>query len=59
MGYLEIIDGSGLKATFDDDGVSVVPTGQAEKCDSCNDDRLLHEGDLLRCYSCGCINRIP
>jgi molybdenum cofactor biosynthesis enzyme MoaA len=59
MGYLEIIDGSGLKATFDDDGVSVVPTGLNEKCDSCNDDRLLHEGDLLRCYSCHTINRIP
>ena len=59
MGYLEIIDGSGLKATFDDDGVSVVPTGLAEKCDACNDDRILHEGDLLKCYNCGCINRIP
>jgi len=59
MGYLEIIDGSGLKATFDDDGVSVIPTGLSEKCDSCNDDRLLREGDLLKCYNCGCINRIP
>jgi hypothetical protein len=57
MGYVEIIDGSGLKATFDDDGVSVTPT--TEKCDACNDDRLLHKGDLLQCYSCGCINRIP
>jgi len=59
MGYLEIPDGSGLKATFNDDGVSVVPTGLAEKCDACNEDRLLHEGDLLRCYSCHSINRIP
>jgi hypothetical protein len=59
MGELIIIDGSGLKATFNDDGVSVVPTGLAEKCDACNDDRLLHEGDLLKCYNCGCINRIP
>ncbi len=29
------------------------------KCDTCNDDRLLHEGDLLRCYVCHTINRIP
>lgn len=57
MGYLEIIDGSGLKATFDDNGVQVEPT--TVRCDCCNDDRLLHEGDLLRCFNCHTINRIP
>jgi len=57
MGYSQIIDGSGLMATFNDQGVTVEPT--TIKCDTCNDDRLLHEGDLLRCYSCHTINRIP
>ena len=57
MGYLEIIDGSGLTASFTDSGVKVEPSTVV--CDNCNDDRLLHEGDLLRCYSCHTINRIP
>jgi len=57
MGYLEIIDGSGLMATFENDVIKVEPT--KVHCDLCNDDRLLNEGDLLRCYSCHAINRIP
>ena len=57
MGELQIIDGSGLTATFTDNGVIIEPS--VEHCELCNDDRLLHEGDLLRCYSCHAINRIP
>ena len=57
MGELQIINGSGLTATFTDDAVKVEPS--MVTCDLCNDDRLLHEGDLLRCYSCHAINRIP
>ena len=57
MGELQIIDGSGLTATFTDSGVTIEPSTVV--CDNCNDDRLLHEGDLLRCYSCHAINRIP
>lgn len=57
MGELQIIDGSGFFLTFTDDGVVVEPS--VVTCDLCNDDRLLHEGDLLRCYSCHAINRIP
>lgn len=57
MGYVEIIDGSGLMATLENDAIKVEPT--TIHCDLCNDDRLLHEGDLLRCYSCHSINRIP
>ena len=57
MGELQIIDGSGLTATFRDNGVIVEPS--VEHCELCNDDRLLHEGDLLRCFSCHAINRIP
>jgi len=50
MGDMIMIDGSGLTATFTDNGVKVEPS--TIYCDTCNDDRLLHEGDLLRCYSC-------
>jgi hypothetical protein len=57
MGYVEIIDGSGLMATIENDAIKVEPS--VEHCELCNDDRLLHEGDLLRCYSCHAINRIP
>ena len=41
MGELQIIDGSGLTATFTDDGIKVEPS--TVTCDLCNDDRLLHE----------------
>ena len=57
MGEMIMIDGSGLTATFTDNGVKVEPSMVV--CDNCNDDRLLHEGDLLRCYSCHAINLIP
>lgn len=57
MGYVEIIDGSGLMATIENHAIKVEPTTVV--CDMCNDDRLLREGDLLQCYSCHSINRIP
>jgi Zn finger protein HypA/HybF involved in hydrogenase expression len=57
MGYVEIIDGSGLMATIENDAIKVEPTTVV--CDMCNDDRLLREGDLLQCFSCHSINRIP
>jgi len=44
-------------ATIENDAIKVEPTTIV--CDMCNDDRLLHEGDLFQCYSCHAINRIP
>ena len=40
MADLIMIDGSGLTATFTDNGVKVEPSTIV--CDTCNDDRLLH-----------------
>ena len=52
MGYLEIIDGSGYLARFENDKITLVPT--SDKCMACNDDRLLHDGSYLVCTQCHC-----
>jgi hypothetical protein len=51
MGYLEIIDGSGYTARFDDDGVHVIPSDI--KCDLCDDDRILQDGRCANCLQIG------
>jgi len=57
MGYVEIIDGSGFTGRIENDQVLIEPS--LMRCDCCNDDRLLREGDLFKCYNCHTINRIP
>ena len=52
MGELIIIDGSGLSARFTEQGVVLEPT--TDRCVSCNDDRLLHDGQYLVCAICHC-----
>jgi hypothetical protein len=51
MGYLEIVDGSGYTARFDDDGVHVIPSDI--KCDLCDDDRILQDGRCANCLQIG------
>lgn len=52
MGEMIMIDGSGLLARFTDQGVILEPT--IDRCVSCNDDRLLHDGQYLVCAICHC-----
>ena len=52
MGYVEIIDGSGYLARLEDGKTTIEPT--LDKCMSCNDDRLMHDGKYLVCTQCHC-----
>ena len=52
MGYVEIIDGSHYLARLENDKVTIEPT--MDRCVSCNDDRLLHDGQYLVCSQCDC-----
>ena len=52
MGYVEIIDGSGYVARLEDGKTTIEPT--SDKCMSCNDDRLMHDGKYLVCTQCHC-----
>jgi hypothetical protein len=58
MGDMEIIDPSGVRATFTDDGVVVDIVPLAECCEVCNDPRMLNKDGIKQCVSCGCINHI-
>lgn len=58
MGDMEMIDSSGLRATFTDDGVVLDVVPQSECCEVCNDPRLINEQGIKKCVSCGCINHI-
>ena len=42
MGYVEILDGSHYLARLENHKVTIEPT--TDRCVSCNDDRLLHDG---------------
>ena len=46
MGFVEIIDGSGYLARLENDQITIEPTD--DKCMACNDDRLLHDGNLCQ-----------
>ena len=52
MGYVEIIDGSGYLARLEDGKTTIEPT--SDKFMSCNDDRLMHDGQYLVCTQCHC-----
>jgi hypothetical protein len=52
MGYVEILDGSHYLARLENDKVTIEPT--MDRCVSCNDDRLLHDGQYLVCAICHC-----
>ena len=52
MGYIEVLNGSGYTLRLENDNESLDPSLQI--CVSCNDDRLLHDGQYLLCTQCGC-----
>ena len=52
MGYVEILDGSHYLARVKNDKVTIELT--KDRCISCNDDRLLHDGQYLVCSQCHC-----
>lgn len=52
MGYVEILDGSGFTLRLENDKETLTPS--KDRCISCNDDRLVHEGIFLVCAVCHC-----
>ena len=58
MGDMEMIDATGMKATFTDDGVVLDIVPLSECCEMCNDPRLITVDGIKKCVACGCINHI-
>ncbi len=52
MGFIEIRNGSGFTLRMENDNESL--NLSADICVSCNDDRLLHDGQYLVCTQCHC-----
>ena len=53
-----MIDPSGLRAKFTDDGVSLDVVPLSECCEMCNDPRLITVDGVKKCVACGCVNHI-
>jgi hypothetical protein len=58
MGDMEIIDPSGLRATFTDKGVELDIVPLSECCEMCNDPRMITVDGVRKCVSCECVNHI-
>ena len=52
MGFIEVRNGSGFTLRMENDKESLNPS--MDRCVSCNDDRLLHDGQYLVCSQCHC-----
>jgi hypothetical protein len=58
MGDMEMIYPDRMKLVFTDDGVTADFINLSDCCELCNEPRMVHEGDLLKCLSCGVINHV-
>ena len=58
MGDMEIIEPSGLRLTFTDNGVVPDFVPLSECCEICNDPRMINENGVLKCVVCHGINHI-
>lgn len=58
MGDMEMIDATGMRATFTDTGVELDIVPLSECCESCNDPRMMNIDGVRKCVACGCINHI-
>jgi hypothetical protein len=48
MGYIAIINGSGITVELDDNGAHLVKS--LITCDMCGDDRVFKDGTCFRCH---------
>ena len=55
---MEMIYPDRMKLVFTDDGVTADFVNLSDCCELCNEPRMVHEGDLLKCLSCGVINHV-
>ena len=58
MGDMEMIYPDGLKVTLTDEGAMAEIVSLKDCCELCNDPRMIHEGDLVKCVRCGVINHV-
>jgi uncharacterized membrane protein len=58
MGDMEMIFPDRVKIIITHDGVEADIINMSDCCELCNDPRMVHEGDLVKCYSCGVINHV-
>jgi hypothetical protein len=58
MGDMEMIDATGMRATFTDAGVDLDIVPLSECCESCNDPRMMNIDGVRTCVACGCVNHI-
>ena len=58
MGDMEMIDPSGLRATFTDKGIALDVVPLSECCEMCNDPRMITVDGVRKCVSCECVNHI-
>ena len=58
MGDMEMIDPTGVRATFTENGVELDIVPMSECCEVCNDPRMLNINGVRKCAGCGCINHI-
>ena len=58
MGDLEMIDPTGVRATFTDNGVELDIVPLADCCEMCNDPRMMNIDGVKTCVSCHNVNHI-
>lgn len=55
---MEMIDPSGLRATFTDKGIALDVVPLSECCEMCNDPRMMTIEGVRKCVRCKCVNHI-
>ena len=58
MGFVEIVKPDGTKVVIGNDQIVVDLISFKDCCEMCNDPRMIHVGELVKCAGCGCINHI-
>jgi hypothetical protein len=58
MGDMEMIDATGMRATFKDDGVVLDVVPMSECCENCNDPRMVDVDGIKTCPFCHNVNII-
>lgn len=58
MGFVEITNKNGHRVVIHNDEVIVDQVNFKDCCELCNDPRMVHVGELVKCVGCGVINRI-
>jgi len=58
MGFVVITNKDGHQVLIHNDEITHDIVDFKDCCELCNDPRMVHEGELVKCVGCGCINHI-